>query len=523
MSKLRSKKKTASNTTPFIRTQKSGRFLPLAQRKVITGTAFAVSVQKPRIFERSVVVLLTLSFFLQGAFFVSADASLPAASEETLIVEVASRSADVVDIYAEEEGVENVETPILIVSPIVESEDAEDRPREESDLPILIPNPEDVVEEVLPGTGVENPEGGLILPLPLLKETVLEEEVLSFGETALVNVTHSDSEVVFNKDLCTELASGSFYCQKTIDTQSLNDDLFASPDAEGDLEIYLIRNGEQFQVTDNKVDDAAPYYDQNSNTLVWHRLIDERYQIVSYDIDAGTEEQLTFTSTNNMEPTRQGKYIVWQRWVGSNWDIVLRTGDIEEVISDSSAHDIAPYIHGSLVVWNRYNQKDEKTIEMYDIENETYVTIDDPEGLSVTNPRMVFVYDSLHPNGDIVTKGYDVLARKFIDLSTLPRPLPEGIPHSDSTGETRALIQSKPIIKSEFENSPLEPEIVGGPDPLPPEQGNASSSDFTLDLKDQGTSTPAVQPIEELTPIDEYDLIITPLPIESETKKSVHE
>ena len=300
-----------------------------------------------------------------------------------------------------------------------------------------------------------------------------------------VHINYDDNEFKFNKQECTELASGSFYCLKPHET-GIEDALFAAPDVDGDLEIFLIRDGRQVQITNNTVDDASPFYDQNSNSLVWHKLIDDRYQIISYDLDDRKERQLTSGSTNNMEPVRQGKYTVWQRWIGNSWDVVLHDGSKEEVLTESSAHDIAPYIHGSLVVWNRYNSSQEKTIEMYDIKSATYVSVNDPEGLSVSNPRMVFVYDSLHPNGDIVTKGFDMITKEFISLDTLPRSLPEELPPIDSTGETRALIQSKPTVKSEVEElggvGTSTPGIVPIIDPVDP---------LTLDLG-LATSTPQV-------------------------------
>jgi len=327
-----------------------------------------------------------------------------------------------------------------------------------------------------------------------------------------VTVTNSDTEFTFNRNECTTLASGSFYCLKA-DTELLEDALFASPDVDGDLEIYLVRNGIQSQVTSNQVDDAAPYFDQNSDTIVWHRLVNDRYQIISYDIFSGVESQLTTGNTNSMEPTRQGKYTVWQNWSNNNWNVVLFDGKEQRTITESTAHDIAPYVHGSLVVWNRYTNGKDKTIEMYDMISETYVTVDDPEGLSVTNPRMVFVYDSLHPNGDVVTKGYDMISRKFIQLDTLPRQLPDEIPESESTGETRALIQSKPSVKSE---ESIQNNTATSSGPIPPNLTPATTGDsMTLDLTATTSTTATVEiiPMPEIPAMTEYELVIPPLEI----------
>lgn len=338
----------------------------------------------------------------------------------------------------------------------------------------------------------------------ITEENATSTEVVS----EVVAVAYSDNSFSFNEDECTVLASGSFYCNKA-NPNTLKDALFAAPDIDGDLEIYLVREGLETQVTHNQTDDAAPFYDKNSNTIVWHRLINDRYQIVSYDIENGEEEVLTDTSENNMEPNRQGKYTVWQRWIGGGWNIVLSDGRNETQLTKTTSHNVAPYIHGNLVVWNRHDQVNERTIEMYDMSTETYVSIEDPEGMSVSNPRMVFVYDSIQSNGDIVTKGYDLLAKKFIDLDTLPRELPEELPDTDTTGETRALLQGKTGGKSEIEEvTETDGGVATSTDSTPTTVSVVSTStvetvvtELTLDLTE-----PTVASAPEITEPADLDL-----------------
>ena len=325
-----------------------------------------------------------------------------------------------------------------------------------------------------------------------------------------VSVTQSDTAFTFNKNECTQLTNGSFYCYQP-DENILSDALFAAPDQDGDLEIFLVRNGEQAQITHNLVDDASPYYDQSSNTIVWHRSIDDRYQIVSYDLKTSEETQLTHDSVNNMEPTRQGNYTVWQRWLGNSWNIVLYDGSSETEVTNDTDHNIAPHIQGSLVIWNKNNQSGEKTIEMYNIDSGTYVTVNDPDGLSVDNPRMVLIYDSLHPNGDITTKGFNILTGEFIELDTLPKGLPE-IPDSETTTEIRALIQVKPEIKAVF-----EAKLLNGGTPI--DNGNngtiteqiALESTLTLDLSISSSTSTETSTIINDTVNDIPDLVIPPL------------
>jgi hypothetical protein len=466
--------------------------------------------------------LLLLSFFTQGAphAFASEDSELDAATEvaqETI--------TPVPDLVIEDGASEEYE----VSTPVAETEEEDLVEAEDSELDHIVVTPlleeEDDIDEsaVNSGSGSsetasvnseqsQSDEEQSVLPEDLEEPQLLPAvEAEATANQQVVSVTESDSIVSFSKDECILLASGSYYCSAP-EQNTLKDALFAAQDAEGDMEIYFVKNGVQTQITNNSVDDAAPYYDQNTETIVWHRLIEDRFQIISYDIPTGQESILTNTSENNMEPTRQGKYTVWQRWIGGGWNIILHNGEKEEQITNTTSHDVAPYIHGTLVVWNRHAQDGTKTIEMYDVVAESYVTIDDPDGLSVSNPRMVFVYDSLHPNGDIVTKGYDVLAKRFINLDSLPRELPTEIPSSDSTGETRALIQSKPSQKSEVEevvdgNASSTPVAAA----VPPELATSTEA-LVLDLTSATTSdlVQVVVPQSSDPSLVEFDLVIEP-------------
>jgi hypothetical protein len=214
------------------------------------------------------------------------------------------------------------------------------------------------------------------------------------------------------------------------------------------------------------MDDAAPYFDSNTGTIVWHRLIDDRFQIISYDIESGEEYQVTNTSSNNMEPTRQGEYISWQRWVDDNWEIILYDGQQELQITDSTEHDIAPHIRGAMIIWNSRTNNGDQTLKTYDIVNRTFTTIADSDGVSVSNPRMVVMYEALYENGDVIMKGFDLVTGEIIPLNSTPRDMPDSIPSNDTTGETRALIQSKPAVRDEGVRESNEPlEIPPVPEP----------------------------------------------------------
>lgn len=309
-------------------------------------------------------------------------------------------------------------------------------------------------------------------------------------DTELVLVRESTADVTFDQDACTLVEDGSYYCQKTTEqTVVAADGIFAALDQDGDLEIFVRKTGEQVQLTSNFVDDAAPFFDPVSNTIVWHRLLDDRYQIISYDIDSGIETQITNTKVNNMQPTRAGDYLAWQRWVGNSWEIILYQDGEETQLTDSVEHDIAPQIRGSLVIWNVSSNDGRDMIRTYDIESGIYNDINDSEGAAVSNPRMVVVYDVLYKNGDTATRGFDLVTGEIISLDKVPASLPEKLPDPDSTGETRALIipPNKPE-QDENDETGKEPTSSSPPD---------ESDELTINLSDSGaTTTESVVDIE---------------------------
>lgn len=367
-----------------------------------------------------------------------------------------------------------------------------------SDIPAVIP------EESASDAGGAS-VGDATVPNESNDTSVTDEATSSAtttGEVLEARVTvSSDSQIQFEKSDCVAVADGSYYCKTKAPTPStdVKDGLYSQPDADGDLEIYFAHNGVLDQVTHNTTDDASPYFDAVSNTIVWHRQIDDRYQIISYDVSSGAESQLTTDTVNNMEPTRVGVYTAWQHWNNDNWDIMLHDGATTKLLTNTPEHDIAPKIRGNLVMWNRM-AKDTQTIELYDLTTGEYTTIADAEGGELSNPRMVLVYDAAFANGDVVTKGYDVLTGKITPLSAVPASIPDEIPDPDTTGETRALIQSKAPTREDSDNTSPQPPTIDPPLPGATASSTASSSEFTLDLQSPvATTTPVVVPLPQFT------------------------
>lgn len=327
------------------------------------------------------------------------------------------------------------------------------------------------------------------------------------GETLSVNtVTNNSNMFSFAENECTTVGDGTFYCTKATSAPEVihTDRIFAAVDAEGDKEIYVEKDGEIGAITQNAFDDDAPYYDELSNTAVWHRLIEGRYQIILYDFDTENETQLTFDRYNNMQPNRYGDATVWQGWVGNDWEIFLLVGDELTMITDNTTHDIMPSINGTHIVWQSFEQEAWR-MKVYDSKTKQINTVGDADGGSIENPRFVLVYDTKFESGDVETRGYDLGSGETISLASEPAPAPKEIPDPDQTGEERALVtvttQLKPKTGDDQDDDiPEDPQIGGTDDVVVPALGSELAT--STDVYETAASSTAAT--------SQDDLILTP-------------
>ncbi len=365
--------------------------------------------------------------------------------------------------------------------------------------------------------------------LELLDEVT--EEVDTEGE--VMNVLANDSnKFSFSESECTMMGNGSFYCARgeSAPTALHTDRIFSAIDAEGDKEIYVEKNGEISPITNNTVDDDAPYYDEVSNTAVWHRLIDARYQIIQYDFKTKEEKQLTHDRYNNMQPSVYGDAVVWQGWVGNDWEIFLLIGEELTMLTDNTTHDIAPNINGTHIVWQSF-EGDAWRMKVYDITTGITDTIEDSEGGSIENPRFVLVYDTKFESGDVETRGYDLKNKEVVRLASEPTSAPQDIPDPDQTGEKRALVAPTTQLRQKDgsdENDDIgttTPNGLDDGDLVIPTFDTATTSDDMLDIQNDLTLSDALatstdttdDPVllieraeQATTTIGIDDLIITP-------------
>jgi beta propeller repeat protein len=372
---------------------------------------------------------------------------------------------------------------------------------------------EEVLEEVLIEEEVEAQPNEEFSELPS-EEVIADAEVITTDSENItpsssviyVQVKDDPNQYIFDKTQCVSVGNGSFHCTTNSETveEQINQ-TFSTKGNRGNLEIFITTKDGTKQITENDYDDSSPKYDQKSQRLVWQRLIDGRQQIIVYDLEEEVETQLTFGSENNMEPAVSGKYIVWQHWDSNDWEIMFYDGKSTKQITDNESQDIAPVVDDSYVIWTSIGS-DTQMVKVYSIETGGVQTISDHEGGAIVNPRFVLLYDTKMDNGDVITRGFDPETGLSSDLAATPRPEPIDIPSSDSTGETRALIQNKPPQREDFTS-----EL----DDLEPNNNNSTSSatssaaiEVAEDLLITSMTEPATSTTFSLT---EYDLVVTPI------------
>ncbi len=355
-------------------------------------------------------------------------------------------------------------------------------------------------------------------PLPVdASATVDASTTEATTSSPLVNVAVNDgNRYQFGTNDCVTVEDGFFYCTKkkpsAVDGQ---DRFYSAQDKDGDLEIFLEKDSTTTQITHNQYDDSAPMYDPVSERLVWHAFINDRYQIMSYDLIQNEMKQLTSETYNSMQPSAEGDKTVWQAWVGDNWEIMLDDGATRTQLTNNHTYDINPHIYGEYVSWQSLTDNAWHA-EIYDTKTGKLEIMKTSDGGSVENPRFVLMYDSKNANGDVETVGYDLDKKIKIALGAIPNAIPKEIPQPEHSKEERAIVQSTPTLKEEATSTDdglgsTTPQI-DPPVPDMPESGlgsttSATSSDIVIPPSVLATSTDlsvpsATQGDASATPLD---------------------
>ena len=240
-----------------------------------------------------------------------------------------------------------------------------------------------------------------------------------------------ENAFIFSDGDCTLVAEGEFYCVRTDTPRIASGDprVYAEKDREGDREIYYFDGVEVHRITNNSYDDFAPVFDEETLRIVWQAMLNDRLQVMLHEIPTNTTRQITSSRQNSSNPDIEGDVVVWQEWVGTNWEIMMTDvdtsgGEFEiEQLTDNGVHDMFPQAYEDLITWQSERGTSWEVI-VYDMRTEKTTALEKNEGTKYENPRFVLLFDSKHENGDIETIGYDLNTGEMMELGTRANPQP---------------------------------------------------------------------------------------------------
>ena len=244
---------------------------------------------------------------------------------------------------------------------------------------------------------------------------------------------------------CLAIAEGEFYCFRPSAQENAGaSDLGAAEavvmqDADGDREIYL-QNGERsIQITYNEYDDFAPVYDDSTQTIVWHALINDRLQVMMHERKSGKTTQITNESFNSSNPHVFNGKVVWQSWIQDNWEVFLaerldRAQPKITQLTDNTTHDMFPKIFDQYISWQSQTN-DTWHVVVYDIEDDHYSYVEKKGDGKYENPRFVLLFDNRSEDGEVEVVGYDVATDEEIPIAPIGQSTPAPITPTEDTGE----------------------------------------------------------------------------------------
>lgn len=329
-----------------------------------------------------------------------------------------------------------------------------------------------------------------------------------------------DNYFQFSKQACVSAGGGTYYCSvsegNVVDSNAV---VYSEIGPSGSPEIFIkTSSGEVKQITDNNFEDSSPHYDAVSQKIAWQRLIQGRYQIIIYDIETAEEKQLTFSRTNNMEPSVSVSGVVWQAWDNNDWEVMYYDGTYSEQLTNNDTQDVAPVMQDEYIIWTVIGNS-EQFAQVYSLETKETVTISNREGGSILNPRFVLVYDTQFDNGDVITQRFDPETGFAEPIAAQPAEAPLEIPEPDTAGEVKALITTKSTSKQSLVVHGDNPDGTGSGTSTTTSSGTLVLNDAASEQLDEVVSTSTdgtidAEPEEVIEPfvLTEYDLILPPTP-----------
>ncbi len=279
-------------------------------------------------------------------------------------------------------------------------------------------------KEDISESGGEHSEDKDVLEERLRAE--LEEEIRrELSEEMAANINDKfNLPGSFKEENCTLLSGGEFYCISDgvvfRGRADRHESITAHEDEFGMKQIVFQEGGHRVRIlTKNDVDDISPVYSGESGLVAWQRNINDRWQIVIYDLESDREIFVTDTDYNNVYPEIHDTTVVWQGWVEDGWEIFyidLSVYPHNKVrLTDDRYQNMEPRVYGDTMVWRSYRDN-----EWYLV---TYTKSTGHKkairtGKKNTNPRLVLVWDGVDSDGVETLMHFDPLTKRTAPLAS---------------------------------------------------------------------------------------------------------
>lgn len=196
--------------------------------------------------------------------------------------------------------------------------------------------------------------------------------------------------------------------------------------------VFQEQSGRTRVLTDNSVDDVEPVYNKDGKLAAWQRYLNDRWQVVVYDLDLDSEVFMTDTSFNNTSPDLSSSAVVWQGWADNGWEIFYanRLDGLWESkrLTEDEFQNVDPHIFENTVVWNSYRGGEWKMVSYS-------LSTGEKEVLGVsqkkTTPRFALVWDGMENGGSETLMYLDLSSRRIESFSGGKRDSdePDSIPN----------------------------------------------------------------------------------------------
>ena len=131
------------------------------------------------------------------------------------------------------------------------------------------------------------------------------------------------------------------------------------------------------QITSNSYEDTLPQI--KGNYLVWQGYVGGDWEIFLYNTVTDEITQITNNDYNDLSPQTDGTCIVWHGSNDGEWDIFLWDGGDIHLISDRGADDLSPQVANGLIVWTSEPFGDDfvapSEIILYRTQNQTHTVL----------------------------------------------------------------------------------------------------------------------------------------------------